>query len=277
MRFSIQSPRLGLAKIPRRFQREVLSAEAFQSKLHIHKAAFEQEADSCTLAPSADAGPITADPTVCHAAADVHQQEPTPMPRLPDDQQCTAVPPQLKLGSNLTPDHRDRVLGVLAKHLHAFSRDASDLGPVKGVYHRIDIGIHAPIRRPGRRLSPFKEGEISRQMAPMEELNVIRLSTSAFAASVVLARKKSGARRFCVAYRALNAATVPNRYPIPRIDSIFAKLGPAWFLTTLDAQAGYWQISMHSDDVHKTTFLTYGGLRKFLRMLFGLTGAPGTY
>jgi hypothetical protein len=114
-------------------------------------------------------------------------------------------------------------------------------------------------------------------MAPMEELNVIRLSTSAFAAPVVLARKKSGAWRFCVDYRALNAATVPNRHPIPRIDSIFAKLGTARFFTTLDAQAGYWQIPMHPDDVHKTAFLTHRGLREFLRMPFRLTGAPGTY
>jgi hypothetical protein len=80
-----------------------------------------------------------------------------------------------------------------------------------------------------------------------------------------------------VDYRALNKMTVPSRYPLPRIDGIVDKLGPARFFTTLDAQSGYWQIPMHLDDVHKTAFLTHRGLFEFLRMPFGLTTAPGTY
>jgi hypothetical protein len=114
-------------------------------------------------------------------------------------------------------------------------------------------------------------------MAPMEKWNVIRPSTSPFAAPVVLARKKGGKWRFCVDYRALNKLTVPSRYPLPCIDGILDKLGPARFFTTLDAQSGYWQIPMHPDDVHKTAFLTHMGLFEFLRMPFGLTTAPGTY
>jgi hypothetical protein len=114
-------------------------------------------------------------------------------------------------------------------------------------------------------------------MAPMEKWNVIRLSTSPFAAPVVLARKKGGKWQFCVEYRALNKLTVPRRYPLPRIDGILDKLGPARFFTTLDAQSGYWQIPMHPDDVHKTAFLTHRGLFECLRMPFGLTTASGTY
>jgi hypothetical protein len=101
--------------------------------------------------------------------------------------------------------------------------------------------------RGSRPLSPFEREEIDRQMAPMERWNVIRPSTSPFAAPVVLARKKGGKWRFCVDYRALNKLTVPSRYPLPRIDGILDKLGPARFFTTLDAQSGYWQIPMHPD------------------------------
>jgi hypothetical protein len=111
----------------------------------------------------------------------------------------------------------------------------------------------------------------------MEKWNVIRPSTSPFAAPVVLARKKGGKWRLCMDYRALNKLTVPSRFPIPRIDGILDKLGPARFFTTLDAQSGYWQIPMHPDNVHKTAFLTHKGLFEFLRMPFGLTTAPGTY
>jgi hypothetical protein len=170
------------------------------------------------------------------------------------------VKPQLKMGPNLTETQKSQLFEVLSRHPHAFSKDPGDLGLVKGVYHRLDTGDEAPIKRGSRPLSPFEREEIDRQMAPMENWNVIRPSTSPFAAPVVLARKKGGKWRFCVDYRALNKLTVPSRYPLPRIDGILDKLGPARFFTTLDAQSGYWQIPMHPDDVHKTAFLTHRGL-----------------
>lgn len=83
--------------------------------------------------------------------------------------------------------------------------------------------------------------------------------------------------RFCADLRALNKVTVPNRYPIPRIDSIFDQLGQAQYFSTMDANAGYWQIPMAPQDVQKTAFITHQGLFEFTRMPFGLTGAPGTY
>lgn len=45
----------------------------------------------------------------------------------------------------------------------------------------------------------------------------------------------------------------------------------------MDANAGYWQIPMAPEDVHKTSFITHQGLFEYTRMPFGLTGAPGTY
>ena len=43
----------------------------------------------------------------------------------------------------------------------------------------------------------------------------IRPSTSPCASPVLFARKPGGGLRFCVDYRALNAITVKNRYPLP--------------------------------------------------------------
>ena len=102
-------------------------------------------------------------------------------------------------------------------------------------------------------------------------------SASPFAAAVVLARKKNGKWRFCVDFRGLNKVTVPDNYPLPRIDAIFDQLGNSRYFTMLDAQSGYWQIPMAPEDIHKTAFITHRGLREFVRMPFGLTGAPATY
>ena len=45
----------------------------------------------------------------------------------------------------------------------------------------------------------------------------IRVSISPASAPVLFARKPGGGLRFCVDYRALNATTVKDRYPLPLI------------------------------------------------------------
>src|SRR6185369_2869174 len=88
-------------------------------------------------------------------------------------------------------------------------------------------------------------------------------------------------KRFCVDYRKLNDITATNPYPLPIIDEIFsniAKRGPKpKYFTALDLASGYWQIRMHPDHVHKTTFTCHLGLYSFLRLPFGLKNAPASF
>lgn len=89
--------------------------------------------------------------------------------------------------------------------------------------------------------------------------------------------KKDGSIRVCVDYRRLNAITVPDAYPMPRIDDLLHEAKRTAFMTTLDLRAGYWQVKVKDEDQDKTSFITHFGTFRFKRMPFGPRNAPAIF
>ena len=128
------------------------------------------------------------------------------------------------------------------------------------------------ITTPHRHPKAYRD-EIERAIQELLALGHIRPSTSPFASSVVLVKKKDDTLRMCIDYRALNKKTLKNRYPIPRID----ELRGARFFPKIDLRSGYHQICVREQDIPKTVFRCHYEHLEFLVMPFGLTNAPTTF
>ena len=177
----------------------------------------------------------------------------------------------------LSPEHQLE-LHKLLQDTHRAVFDEPDKVTHAGPLQRIHIKEGStPPRQRMYRMSPAELEELKKQLNTYLNKGWIRPSSSEFGAPILFARKADGSLRLCVDYRALNAITIKDRGPLPRMDELFDQLHGARYFTSLDLWSGYHQCRIHPDDVHKTAFMTRYGLYEFLVMPFGLTNAPAAF
>lgn len=105
----------------------------------------------------------------------------------------------------------------------------------------------------------------------------IRPSRSPWGAPMFLVSKPDGSKRMVLDYRALNAATIRNRYPLPRTDELFDKLRRARYFSKIDLRTGYWQMKMADGSIEPTAFTSSHGHFEWLVLPMGLTNAPAEF
>ena len=167
---------------------------------------------------------------------------------------------------------------LLKSFVTVFRHNLPDQPPPKRESeHTINTGTAAPINLNAYPLSPIKLDEQTKQVEELLRKGLIRESASPWGFPVLFVQKSDRTWRMCIDYRTLNAVTVRNGYPLPRIQECLDRLSKAKVLSKLDLTSGYWQVRVAEADIPKTVFNTRQDKFKFTAMPFGLTNAPATF
>ena len=150
------------------------------------------------------------------------------------------APLSLQVNGLLSPHMKGELRSLLLQFTSVFSFGERQLRKVRLPPMTIEVSGPLPSRMPAYRESPRQSRLIWESMATLKDLDIIEERTGPMAAYVVMILQK-GKWRFCVDFRAVNAITPLDRYPIPRPDTVLTAVSGAEFFSTMDANKWYHQ------------------------------------
>ena len=190
--------------------------------------------------------------------------------------------------NDLTTEQRKQLEPVLRKYLDVFGLNYRDLTQTTLVKLHIDTGDAKPImKRPNRFMSHSELDSLKKEIEEMVDQGLLvptshkplpsgaRAGGWAFPALYV--KKKNGEKRLCVQFQDLNAVTVRDPWPLPRISDLLEDYQGACWFTTVDLLKGFNQIAVDDETVPKLTMAVPWGNFSFVVMPFGIVNGPSTF
>ncbi|GFN74006.1 reverse transcriptase [Plakobranchus ocellatus] len=201
-----------------------------------------------------------------------------------NDSDCEALPElgglgsdetvnDLKYGDDLTLDQRRQLEEVALTYSSIFS---DRLGTASTDEHCTELLSSTPVRQRPYSVPYAMRRTLRDELGEMEDLGIIRKSSSPYASPVVVVKKKDGTNRVCIDYRRLNKLTNFDSPPGTPLAGILQGMEKDQYFSKIDLSKGYWQIPVRKEDIPKTAFVTMDCHYEFLRMPFGMMNFGAT-
>ncbi|MBW0514863.1 hypothetical protein O181_054578 [Austropuccinia psidii MF-1] len=184
----------------------------------------------------------------------------------------------------LSPTMRHELIDVLSTYNNAFASDNESLGAIKG--HEVDITLNIDrtyppaLRRPAYPANATAQESLEKHIQELIQLGVLRKvghNEEVEVKTPVIIAWHNDKSRIVGDFRTLNTYTVPDRYPIPRIQEALAQLSKAKYITSMDALKGFQQNVLTPKAKKLLIIITYCGIYEYLRMQFGIKNAISHY
>ena len=142
--------------------------------------------------------------------------------------------------ANATLAKAIKEIPVVCEFPDVFPNDLPGLPSDRDVEFKIElIPGTAPISRRPYRMPPNELAELKSQLNELLKKGLIQPSSSPWGCPAIFVKKKDESLRMCVDYCPLNAVTIKNKYPLPRIDILFDQLSKAKVFSKIDLRSGY--------------------------------------
>ncbi|MBW0477598.1 hypothetical protein O181_017313 [Austropuccinia psidii MF-1] len=179
---------------------------------------------------------------------------------------------------------RKELINVLYTYKNSFASDNEPLGVIKGNEVDITLNIDRPyppvLRRPAYPASPRAREALEKHIQELIQLGVLRNIGHNGEVEVkkpVIISWHNDKSRMVGDLIALNTHTVPDRYPIPRIQQALNQLCKAKYITSMDAFKGFHQNVLTPKTKKLLRIISHCGIYEYLRMPFGNKNAPSHY
>lgn len=143
--------------------------------------------------------------------------------------------------------------------------------------HDINVGDAAPIKQHAYHVNTAKRALMRNEVEYLLEHGFAQSSCSPWSSPCLLVPKSDGTVRFCTDYRKVNGVTVPDCFPLPRMEDCVDNLGSACYVSKLDLLKGYWQVPLTARASDISAFVTPDSFLQYSVMAFGMRNAPATF
>ena len=188
---------------------------------------------------------------------------------------------RVRVSAELEKQFKEQLVQLLKEYRDVFAWTYTDMEGIdpKFYEHKINLKEGAvPVKQQRYRMNPNYAKQVKEEIDRLLRVGFIYpVEKATWISPIVIVPKKNMKIRVCVDYRRLNAATIPDPFPLPFTDSLLDEVAGKEMYTFLDGFSGYNQVKMAPEDRDKTAFITEWGVFVATVMMFGLKNAPATF